>query len=46
VALTTRLAKHAELAHVLPPETARVTSAERTALMWERFNGVRNRFPL
>ncbi len=45
-ALTTRLVRHAELAHALPPETARVTSAERTALMWERFNGVRNRFPL
>jgi hypothetical protein len=28
------------------PRTARVTSAERTALMWERFNGVRSRFPL
>ncbi|CNH48844.1 Uncharacterised protein [Mycobacterium tuberculosis] len=44
--LTTRLVKHAELAAALPPETARVTSAERTALMWERFNGIRNRFPL
>jgi Protein of unknown function (DUF1214) len=45
-ALTTRLVKRAELAHALPPETAQVTSAERTALMWERFNGIRNRFPL
>ena len=44
--LTTRLVKHAELAAALPPETAQVTSAERTALMWERFDGIRNRFPL
>ncbi len=44
--LTTRLVSHADLAHALPPETARVTTAERSALMWERFNGVRNRFPL
>ena len=45
-ALATRLVQHAELAHTLPTETARVTSAERSALMWERFDGVRNRFPL
>lgn len=44
--LAARLVKHAELADALPPETARVTGAERTALMWERFNGIRNRFPL
>ncbi len=45
-ALTTRLVKRVELARALPEGTARVTSAERTALMWERFNGIRNRFPL
>ncbi|OBG99698.1 hypothetical protein A5696_18705 [Mycobacterium sp. E2699] len=44
--LATRLAKHADLARALPPETARVTPAERTALMRERFHGVLNRFPL
>lgn len=46
VPLETRLVKHADLAAALPVETARVTAAERRALMWERFNGIRNRFPL
>jgi hypothetical protein len=45
-ALATRLVKHADLGEVLPPGTKRVTNTERNDLMWERFNGVRNRFPL
>ena len=45
-ALTTRLVKHADLPNELPATTARITSDERTAQMWERFNGIHNRFPL
>ncbi|MCV7176911.1 DUF1214 domain-containing protein [Mycolicibacterium sphagni] len=44
--LTTRLVRRADLDDVLPPDTKRVTASERTAQMWERFNGVRGRFPL
>lgn len=46
VPLETRLVQHAGLAAALPAETTWVTAAERHALMWERFNGIRNRFPL
>ena len=46
VPLHTRLVNHAGLAEALHPDTKRVTAAERRALMWERFNGIRNRFPL
>jgi hypothetical protein len=45
-ALSTRLVSRAELDDVLPPDTKRVNASERTALLWERFNGVRARFPL
>jgi hypothetical protein len=44
--LTTRLVARSELDSALPPDTKRVTSSERTAQLWERFNGVRGRFPL
>lgn len=43
VPLTTRLVRHAELDAALPADTARVTPAERTARMWERYNGIRLR---
>ncbi|MEO3760260.1 DUF1214 domain-containing protein [Mycobacterium sp. B14F4] len=43
VPLSTRLVKRADLADVLPQDTATVTAAQRTALMWERYRGVRQR---
>ncbi len=42
--LQTRLVNRADLADVLPPDTATVTAAERVAQMWARFNGIRQRF--
>lgn len=42
--LTTRLVKRADVSEALPPDTATVTVAERSALMWERFNGIRQRY--
>ncbi len=42
--LRTRLVKRADLPDALPPDTATVTAAERTAQMWERFNGIRRRY--
>ena len=42
--LSTRLVKRADLAGALPPDTATVTTAERTEQMWERFRGVRLRY--
>ena len=44
--LNTQAVKRAELANLLPPETATVTAAERTAQMWARFNGIRQRYDL
>ena len=44
--LSTRLVARSELDHVLPPDTKRVNASERTAQLWERFHGVRGRFPL
>jgi hypothetical protein len=44
--LTTRLVRRAELDEALPPDTKRVSASERAAQMWERFTGVRGRFPL
>ncbi|OBG19052.1 hypothetical protein A5765_02900 [Mycolicibacterium celeriflavum] len=44
--LTTRLVKRANLADALPPDTATVTPAQRTAQMWERFRSVRQRHNL
>ncbi|QZT61351.1 DUF1214 domain-containing protein [Mycolicibacterium austroafricanum] len=46
VALRTQVVKHAELAAVLPADTATVTPEERTAQMWARFNAIRQRFAL
>jgi hypothetical protein len=44
--LHTRVVKRAHLAEALPSGTATVTAAERTAQMWARFNGIRQRFQL
>ncbi|MBB3602951.1 hypothetical protein FHT40_002612 [Mycolicibacterium sp. BK556] len=44
--LSARLVARAQLDGALPPDTKRVNSSERTAQLWERFNGVRGRFPL
>lgn len=46
VALDTRTVKHDQLMSALPADTATVTVAERTAAMWERFHGIRRRYPL
>lgn len=40
----TRVVKRAELADALPADTATVTATERTAAMWVRFNGIRQRY--
>ncbi|AKK28814.1 DUF1214 domain-containing protein [Mycobacterium sp. EPa45] len=45
-ALSTQLVTRAQLDKVLPPDTKRVNASERRAQLWERFNGVRARFPL
>lgn len=45
-ALRTRLVKVAQLAEVLPAGTSMVTAEERIRQMWERFNGVRQRYAL
>ncbi len=42
--LRTRVVKRDGLADALPPDTATVTPAERTAQMWARFNGIRHRY--
>ena len=44
--LNTQAVKRAELANLLPRDTATVTAAERTAQMWARFNGIRQRYDL
>jgi hypothetical protein len=44
VPLTARLVNRVELADALPPDTARVTPEQRSAQMWERFNGIRQRY--
>jgi hypothetical protein len=44
--LHTRVVKRADLADALPPDTATVTAAERVAQMWQRFNGIRQRYVL
>ncbi|RAV07051.1 hypothetical protein DQP55_22715 [Mycolicibacterium sp. GF69] len=43
-ALHTRLVKRGDLADALPPGAPTVTPAERTAQMWARFNGIRQRY--
>ncbi|MCV7438408.1 DUF1214 domain-containing protein [Mycobacterium seoulense] len=45
-ALNTRVLKHDEVLAALPPDTAMVSPAERTAAMWERFHGIRRRYVL
>jgi hypothetical protein len=44
--LSTRVVKAAELDAALPADTARVTPAERTAQMHERFDAIRRRYSL
>jgi hypothetical protein len=44
--LTTRLVKRTALAEALPANSALVTPEERTAQMWARFNGIRQRYGL
>lgn len=46
VALSTNLVKRTDLAEALPADTSTVTAAERVAQMWERFNGIRQRYDL
>jgi hypothetical protein len=45
-ALSTHLVRQAELADVLPPDTATATPAQRVEAMWARFNGIRRRYDL
>ncbi|WP_370332932.1 DUF1214 domain-containing protein [Mycolicibacterium hippocampi] len=44
--LRTQLVERAQLADVLPTDSARVTAQERTEQMWARFNGIRQRYGL
>lgn len=44
--LNTRVVKHDELPRALPPDTAMVSAAERSAAMWARFHGIRRRYVL
>lgn len=44
--LSTKLVKRTELNAALPADTARTTPEERTAQMWARFNGIRQRYML
>ena len=44
VPLATRLVKRTELAACLPPDTARVTPAQRQAELRQRFDGIRQRY--
>jgi hypothetical protein len=46
VPLATRLVKRAALAEALPAGSAVVTPEERTAQLWARFNGIRQRYGL
>ena len=45
-ALNTRTVKYDELIRTLPADTTMVSTAERTAAMWERFRGIRRRYVL
>lgn len=44
VPLRTRVVKRVRLGDALPADTAMVTPAERTAQMWARFDGIRQRY--
>ncbi|WP_055399542.1 MULTISPECIES: DUF1214 domain-containing protein [unclassified Mycobacterium] len=44
--LNTRVVKHDDVLTALPADTRLVSSAERAAAMWERFHGIRRRYPL
>lgn len=46
VPLRTRVVKHEELTEVLPADTTTITPQERSALMWLRFNAIRQRYSL
>ncbi|MGB3352898.1 MAG: DUF1214 domain-containing protein [Mycobacterium sp.] len=45
-ALNTRVVKVSQVAELLPADTAMVTAQERAQQMWERFNGIRQRYAL
>jgi hypothetical protein len=45
-ALQTRVVKYADLADVLPEDTATVTPEQRIAQMWLRFTAIRHRYAL
>jgi hypothetical protein len=44
--LATRLVKRAALDEALPAASARVTPEQRSAQLWARFNGIRQRYGL
>lgn len=44
--LQTKVIKHDDIAHALPPDTATVTAEQRGAAMWERFRGICRRYVL
>lgn len=46
VPLATRLVKRAELERELPSDSRKVTPDERSAQLWARFNGIRQRYRL
>ena len=46
VPLATRLVKRAALEQAMPANSARVTPEERSAQLWARFNGIRQRYGL
>jgi hypothetical protein len=45
-ALDTQVVKHDDIVRALPPDTAMVSAAQRSAAMWERFHGIRGRYVL
>ena len=44
--LRTQVIKRDQLESTLPPGTAKVTAEERVRQLWDRFNGIRQRFLL
>ena len=46
IPMASRVVAYDELARELPPDTAMVSDAERSAAMWDRFHGIRRRYVL
>lgn len=44
--LDTKVIKHDDIPHALPPDTATVTADECSSARWERFHGIRRRYVL